>query len=615
MSKGLNIAEIIINQRLPRQQSIFDYDIGGLELAAGDLVEVDFRRQKIRGLVYKLKNSSQVPLNRLKKINKLIMKSYLYGWQVNLLSWLSINNCVSLGQAFLLFSTVQPNRVFKPEFEFKKPIKSGKKTEIINLVYNDPLSHQKYVKVLLGKVLDRQQQVLLLVPELQDLQKWQSYLSQYFKVDVFHSGLSTKEAQAVWLKCRQETNLCVIATRAGLFLPWNNLGGLVIDSSDNDNFKQYDQNPRYNSNDVAEKMSDMLNISLAKVSSFPRLKDWSLSHIKKQIWREVGNYLSETKLINTSDKFVKNESFILADEVIDSIQANLGKGQIFVYVNRLGEATNLTCQDCHYHPTCSICDRNLVWSDKVKSLSCFHCNKNYPIPDICPVCRSVNLKTFGVGLEKVFKEMSRLWPNVKISQVTSEIKAPAVPSLLKSDIVVGTKYVWPYLDKINLSVVVMVDLGAELSLPEFSATEKVLAFIKNCQSDTKANIYIQSKKSDLEVLNYALRPRSNFYEHEMSLRDKFGYPPATKLVKLIIQNIDNKAAEKIAKEARELINSAGLACDIIGPYPDYYKQVRGRYRFYILLKCKQDNDPNLNIIINKLDSSILVDNEPIYVLT
>lgn len=116
MSNTLGIAEIIIDRRLPRHESYYDYLVGELKLKPGDLVEVSFRNKICRGVVYQLKQHSEVNATRLKAVSKIVMPEYLFDWQIKLLSWLSQNYGVSLGQALLMFTNVQPNNRFKPVF-------------------------------------------------------------------------------------------------------------------------------------------------------------------------------------------------------------------------------------------------------------------------------------------------------------------------------------------------------------------------------------------------------------------------------------------------------------------------------------------------------------------
>lgn len=616
MSNTLGIAEIIIDRRLPRHESYYDYLVGELKLKPGDLVEVSFRNKICRGVVYQLKQHSEVNATRLKAVSKIVMPEYLFDWQIKLLSWLSQNYGVSLGQALLMFTNVQPNNRFKPVFPApaNKLTSKGQKN-VHNLVYQNIAARQNYVTTLMNKVLARHQQVLLLVPELPEINFWSDFLAKDFSILKYHSSLSQTESQAIWQKIKNGDKVCVIGTRAALFLPWQNLGGIIIDSSENENYKQYDQNPRYESNEVAEYIGQILSIPVAKISALPRLFDWFKYKKKLSSWSSAGKLQSKLKLVDISNRESKTQSYLLSDALINSVTSDLSKGQVYLYVNRLGYSTSVICQDCNFKPVCQICNRSLVWSENSKKTICYHCRLSFDIPTVCPNCQGVNFKLAGAGLDKIHQEVKKIWPKAQVALVTADNKQNITPELNSANIIVGTRAAWSILDKSKISLIGLVDLAAELSQPEFNALEEVYAFIRNCQANTSADIVIQAKGQNYENLLFVNESIESFYAQEIIKRENFSYPPVASLIKLITQNVNELAAKKMATATFIHLKKTFPKLDIIGPYPDYYRQLRGRWRFHILIKYQATDNLNIKQLWFEMPKDIIIDKDPIHVLT
>ncbi|MBU1039270.1 primosomal protein N' [Patescibacteria group bacterium] len=581
------IVQVVPLKRLPRRLTVFDYSAGPLQLNPGDLVNLPFRSSLIKAVVVKKIIKSSLPKNKtLKEVKDLVVANYLFSWQLHLVKWLSHNYGLTMSAAIKLFILLQPNRNFKIEpISTKRTRPLIKKTNsfLTNLVYSSPSKLDEVVFNLLNRIMLRQEQVLFLVPTNSRLEFWQEKLKDKFSLVVFSSEISLADRRAVWLKLRRGDKVVVVGTRLALFLPFLNLGGLVVDESASDYYKQSDQNPRYDPVSLAIELAKNLSVSCLLLSTAPRLERWYKAQAGQEKWLDLKGQPAELTLIDMIAEHQAGNKNLLSLTSLKLLEKSLKTGQsVFVYLNRLGEATSAVCTDCGYVAKCSKCQRTLVSRSDKNNLYCYHCSLEevYPLP--CPDCSGNNVAMRGVGLDRLYQFVKKLYPASIVFKDSLSDKAPVGPVVL-----VGGQTAWLNNQKTKFGLIILVNPDNEMSVPEFRATERLRHRVAGFLSSGATRVLIQTYQPEHYVWQSFIKKEglTYFYETELKERIKYGYPPVSNLLRLTVALTSQAAALASCRVLKKKLQTNLLNQEvIIGPYADYYHQLRGKYRFHLLVK-------------------------------
>ncbi len=610
MPQGFTIAEVALLKRLPRTAHVFDYQLpeGGV-WGVGDLVEVSFRRNLAQGIVLKLKAQSRVSA-KLKPVGRLLAPRYVTPQQLKVTEHTAHHYGVAWGQALTLAVPFLPNRNFVPEQVSgatratpPRPVKP------VVITFGSPVQHLQAVLALLERVCKRKQQVLLLVPELHYLSVWQSRLKGY-RVATFSAELKLTEQRLAWAAVRSGEAQVVVGTRAALFLPFNHLGGVVVDYAENESYKQAEQNPRYDGLEVARWLAAAHGASLAYLSPAPPLSLWYEAETGAARWQALNARASASfELVDLAEERRAGNYSVVSHALQERVTQTLDRGgKVFLYLNRRGSATTVTCRDCGFSPTCPTCKRPMVWSAKVNKLTCFHCGVTQAMPLPCPECGGSNVAYLGQGLERAAEELKKLWPRVKLSVLEGEL-SEAPPQLASANIVLGSRLAWRYVDFSTFEFVAALLPDTELSLPEYRAAENTFATMRFLATCGAKRLVVQTWRPEHYLWQSMSQNLPKFYQAELTERKAYNYPPFTSLVRLTSEHKEEQAALVEAKGVARLLESAlPKGATFTGPYPDYYHQVRGRYRFHLLLRYQRGFNPET--LWPKLPDGILIDRHP-----
>ena len=604
------IAEVAILKRLSREHHWFDYlideELG--EIPIGSLVKVPFRGSDQLGIVTGVKKSS--PAGKLKSVAAVIINNFLDNRQLRLAKKISRHNGVSLGQTLNLFTPVRPNRRWQPPAPPKKSKRKQAGSKWL-FTYYDGDNRLRHLQKLAAKVIGRGQQALILSPDMEHL-RWLK--KSFAKAQEWHSDLTPTQQQAVWSAIRSGQVLVILATRSGLFLPFANLGGILIDDSESENYKQSDQNPRYDGLEVAGWLQDIWHCSLGLFSVAPRLEDWERG--KKKTWRIMNLGRADSGRILLIDQKNKppSERFITS-ELTNAMVNCLSRGQkVFLYYNRRGSNTGVMCHDCGRMARCLDCGKTLVWHQDLGKLLCHTCNIKYSLPLPCPSCHGSNLHYLGSGLADMEKKLRTIFTHQKILRLDSDTNVDFL-TLASFDIVLGTAQAWPLLNIHKFALVGVLSLESELTVPDFRAVEYTWARLRWLLGNSHGEVCIQTYNVDMEWLVFLTKDPPAFFNYVLTERRQFSWPPYTNLLRLSIKQFNQGQALKAAQQLVSPLQAkvrAGRG-ELVGPYPDYHLKERGKFVYHLLIKYPKTF--NVEALWGDLPTDVIIDRHPRYVLS
>ncbi|MFH1866915.1 MAG: primosomal protein N' [Patescibacteria group bacterium] len=615
------VAQVALLVRLPRQQDFFDYLVPS-ELAkmlqVGTLVEAPFRNTSKRGIVISIKRSSK--FTNLKTLNKILAQQIITRQQLLLIKKMSDHYAVSLSSALLLALPVLPTNKFKPFIKTE----TTPKTELIKrsstwlLVYHHQLNKTMFLLKMIDRVVKRSQQILILIPEIRFGTSWLTNLKD--QAVVWHSELKVSEQQIAWQKIASGQTLVIVGTRSSLFLPFTNLGGIIVDQEEDENYKQFDQNPRYDSIEVAGWLKAIHHCSLALVSTAPRLEDWwkSSNGVFKQ--RVIDNAVTQSllKIIDLKDEQKKGNRSFLSDELEQSITQSIKKcKKVFLYLNRRGSHTAVICQDCGKLASCDQCRKPTVWHSSLGKLLCHHCNIMNPLPIPCSQCRGTNLHFIGTGTAELEKKLSQKYQTRTILRIDKDTASSLTPKKIQqADIVLGTAMAWQYINLADFELIGVVLIDGELAIPEFRAGEQIWALLRRILAHKPNQLYIQTYHPEIPALKYLRTNWRSFFTDLLKERKIFNWPPYIELIRLTTRaETERLALNKIQRVYRllEQMFKRDSRVQISKPYRDLYILVRGNYTYHLLLKYQRGFNPKA--LWSELPNDVIIDRHPRYILS
>jgi primosomal protein N' (replication factor Y) len=468
---------------------------------------------------------------------------------------------------------------------------------------------QLYIQQI-AKMVQEGKQVLYLLPEITLTAQIIRRLQLYFggNIAIYHSKFNNNERVEIWNKIKSGELKIVLGARSALFLPFNNLGLVVIDEEHDPSFKQQDPAPRYNARDAAIYYASLFGAKVLLGSATPSLESYSnalknkyaLVHLTE---RFGGTQLPEIKIIDTKTVSAsKKGKVMISPQLKAEIEATLKNDkQVILFQNRRGYAPFLICATCGFIPQCKNCAVTLTLHKYSNKLHCHYCGNTYPQLTTCPACGSVNWKEKNFGTEKVEEELTEDFPNYKTARmdVDSVRGKNAHDTLIKLfeqhqiDILAGTQMVVKGLDFENVSLVGVLDADGLLSFADFRVNERAFQLMEQVsgragRKDARGLVLIQASKTNHPVLNFVKEhDYLRFYEYEMAMRQQFFYPPYSRLIRITLKHV----LKDVVAEASEMLGNI-LEKDfenLVGPAAPVINRVRNMYLMEILLKLPQDS--------------------------
>ena len=482
------------------------------------------------------------------------------------------------------------------------------------------------------KAINNGKSAIMLVPEIGlTPQIVGKFISRFGNViSVLHSKLSDSERYDEYRKITNGESKIVIGTRSAIFVPFNNIGVIIIDEEHTSSYKQ-DNNPRYSAINVAEWRSKYHNCPLVLGSATPSLESFAKAgnHVYKLLSlteRAGGSVLPNVNIVDMKEE-VKKGNFILSDILKNKIGEVLDRGeQAIILLNRRGYSSTISCRECGYVYKCPNCDITYTYHKSSNNLKCHYCGYSMVLPNKCSICGSDNLKDYGLGTEKLEETLNSLY-NARIVRmdVDTTSKKGQHQKIIddfgehKYDILIGTQMIAKGLDFPLVTLVGVVSIDSSLTSPDYRASENTFQLLSQVsgragRSESKGEVIIQTFNPD----HYAITLAKNhdyidFYKEEMKIRKMLKYSPYYYMVLVSITSKDYelgfKEANKIGSYIRNNISSDSI---VLGPTMANMFKVNNIYHYQIIIKYRKDDSlmKVLKFIIdmqvrnNKIDVSI-----------
>jgi primosomal protein N' (replication factor Y) len=451
-------------------------------------------------------------------------------------------------------------------------------------------------------------QVLVLLPEIALTPQWLSRFEERFGVApaVWHSELGQVQRRVNWRAVASGNARIVVGARSALFLPFAELGLVIIDEEHEPAFKQEDGVP-YHGRDMAIVRARIANAPVVLASATPSLETRvNVSHHRYSAIslpeRFGGAAMPAIATVDMRAADLRANRFI-SDELVAALNTTVAAGeQAMLFLNRRGYAPLTLCRTCGHRIECPSCAAWLTEHRFRKRLQCHHCGYEAPVPQICPSCENVDtLVACGPGVERIAEEVSGLLPDARIGIMTSDtMRGPdSAQSFIRSveagdlDILIGTQMVAKGHHFPNLTLVGIVDADLGLAGGDLRAGERTYQVLQQVsgragRAERPGRVLIQTFQPEHPVMAALVSgDRERFFELEIQARQAGGWPPFGRLVALIVSSRDSRIADDLS---RALAQCAPNTPDIrvLGPAPAPLSLLRGQHRRRLLLKASRD---------------------------
>ena len=488
-------------------------------------------------------------------------------------------------------------------------IQENFKTFDVNLLHGVTASGKTeiYIK-LLEQYIKAGKQVLFLLPEIALTTQLVQRLTAYFgnEVAVFHSKYTNNERIEVWNQVLENSPKAkvVIGVRSALFLPFSNLGCIIVDEEHEQTFKQHDPAPRYHARDAAIVLAKQHGAKVVLGSATPSLETYYNVQSNKYGLTELkvryGNVvLPEIQLVDLKDKyFRKKMSGHFSDELLEEITETLSKGeQVILFQNRRGFSPYVECMTCVHVPHCPSCDVSLTYYIFKNQLRCHYCGHSIANPTHCHSCQSVDVTSKGFGTEQIEMELKTLFPEKNIGRMDQDTTRGkfGFEKIIDSfknreiDVLVGTQMLAKGLDFDNVTLVGILNADNLLNQPNFRAYERAYQMMMQVsgragRSEKKGKVIIQTYNPYHNTIQQVLsNDYLGMYKEQIYERQNFKYPPFFRLVKLTLKHRD---FDKLKEGSMWLYNvlSQNLDMPVLGPEEPAINRIRNEYIRTIMVK-------------------------------
>jgi primosomal protein N' (replication factor Y) len=464
-----------------------------------------------------------------------------------------------------------------------------------------------YIK-LIEDYLAKGNQVLYLLPEIALTTQLVGRLRTHFgnKVAVFHSKYSNNERVEVWNQVleKSEKAQIVIGARSALFLPFQNLGFVIVDEEHEQTYKQVDPAPRYHARDAAIVLAGLQKAKVLLGSATPSLESYNNAKTGKfglvTLIERYGNVtLPEIELVDLKDKyFRKKMSGHFSEVLIEEITKSLTLGeQVILFQNRRGYSPLLECLTCGHVPQCQQCDVSLTYHKHKNQLRCHYCGYSIAKPTNCHACTSVNLTTKGFGTEQIQQELVALFPSYKIGRMDQDTTRGkfGFEKIIDSfknreiDILVGTQMLGKGLDFDNVTLVGIMNADNLLYHPDFRAYERSFQMMaqvsgRSGRSEKQGKVIIQTYTPLHNTIQQVTRnDYESMFQEQLLEREIYKYPPYYKLIKLTLKHRDYDKLKEGSMWLYQVMQQS-LPMPVLGPEEPAISRIRNEYIRTIMIK-------------------------------
>lgn len=456
---------------------------------------------------------------------------------------------------------------------------------------------------LIEKYLKQGKQVLYLLPEIALTTQITHRLREVFgdRLGIYHSKYPDTQRVEVWKRQLSSAPYdVIIGVRSSIFLPFRNLGLVIVDEEHENTYKQQDPAPRYHARSVSMVLAKDLGACVLLGTATPSIESYYHTQNGKyglvSLLERHGNVaLPEIIPVDTKELLRKKiMKGIFSPLLVKYMQDALEQGQqIILFQNRRGFAPIITCHLCAWTPRCEHCDVSLTYHKSLHQLVCHYCGSVYPVPDICPSCGNTELQHRGYGTERVEEAIETVFPNAKVARMdldttrsrTAHERIIADFQNKKTDILIGTQMISKGLDFDNVSVVGILDADGMMSYPDFRSHERAFQLMSQVSGragrrDQQGVVILQTKSVEHSLIHQVLKHDFfSMYQNQIEERSSFFYPPFCKLIYVYVKHKKEWVVEQAAASLAIYLRQ-GLQDRVLGPD----KPVVGRIQTFHIRK-------------------------------
>ena len=601
----------------------FTYE-SDLKLEIGDFVEVPFGKSKIVGVVWNEFEQNNGKSFKIKKIIRKLETPKLKKKTLEFLNWFAEYNIVPKGMTLKLLlcsgkAIEKIDNKFYKEFNFKIKNDLFKLTEDQKKILNEiNFSNNKFnVHVLQGttgsgktivyfealkSILKRKYQGLIMLPEIGLTNQFEKKFIEFFgfKPAIWHSGVSKKNKEIIWSGIANGKIKVVIGARSSLFLPFKNLGLIVVDEEHDQSYKQ-DEGIIYNARDMAISRGSFENIPVNLITAVPSIETYE--NIKKKKYkisklqqRYQNASLPNYEILNLNNIKLEKQSW-LSKEIIERVNFHLAKkDQVLFFLNRRGFSPNALCKKCFNSFSCPNCSINLVYHKNKNNLLCHYCGFKSNLKRNCSKNGTCDLIFSGPGVERISEEVKKYFPSKKIEIFSSDTmnkknSKDKLEKIINNEIqiLVGTQLISKGFHFPNLNCIVVVDIDLSSQGHDLRSSEKNLQLYHQLsgragRTGKPSTVYFQTYNSNSKLISDITNKNPEiFLDTEIEIRRKNDLPPFQRFISLILTG-ENES--KLEKEAIKLKTSLKKKINgkILGPVSAPIFRLRRKYRVRLLIR-------------------------------
>ncbi|MBQ6559575.1 MAG: primosomal protein N' [Erysipelotrichaceae bacterium] len=482
--------------------------------------------------------------------------------------------------------------------------------------------------------LKQNKEVLIMVPEISLTPQMIERVKERFNDVIFyHSELSDQERYEQYMRVKEGEVRIIVGTRSSVFLPFHDLGIIIIDEEHDSSYKQ-DNIPCYHARNVAIKRAITHHAKVLLASATPSLDSYSRALKKEYQLLELKNRINlnlpEINVIDLTKQLRKKDSYIISEPLKQAISETLDNNkQVIILLNRRGYSPIIKCAECGTTLMCQDCDTPLNYHKDENVLKCHQCSRTYNIPKSCPSCGGNKLIYYGFGTKRVEEELVKMFPNAHIDRMDRDSvnHKGAHSQILKTfekhqtDILIGTQMIAKGLDYPDVTLVGILNADAGLMHQDYNSAKMTFDLLmqasgRSGRADSMGKVIIQAFNVDHYAIKAVIsHDYSYFYNIEMNYRQKTAYPPYSHLIEIILSDMNERRLQDSLSFVSHLTDQ--LAYKVYRPYRLPKQQKLERYRILIMGKNIRDMLNDMQMIVDRYIaennlSHIKIDIDPLY---
>jgi primosomal protein N' (replication factor Y) len=491
---------------------------------------------------------------------------------------------------------------------------------------------------LIQKALEQNRQVLFLLPEIALTAQITHRLQQFFgdKLGVYHSKINDNERVEIWNKQLGDSPYQIIlGVRSSIFLPYRDLGLVIVDEEHEPGYKQQDPAPRYHARNAAIVLAKMHGAKVVLGSATPSIESFFNAQTGKYGFVQLNKRFEDTQLPEIIPVDVKElrrkkqMKTLFSPLLIEKIQTALDKDeQVLLFQNRRGFSLTMTCPTCDWTPKCKYCDISLTYHKRFNQLTCHYCGRTYKLPNKCPDCENTDLKFRGFGTEKVEEEIKALFPDIPVDRMdadTTRNKKSSGDIIARFEagetrILIGTQMISKGLDFGKVSLVGILSADSLMNFPDFRAYERAYQLMSQVSGragrrKTQGEVVLQTSHPEHPLIQMVLDHNyEGMYEIQMEERNLFRYPPLYRLISIDLKHRKEEVLREAANIFADLLRKK-LGDRVMGPDKPAIGRIQNIFIRRILLKIENAASINtLREIIEEVQTQLQKQSEYKYIM-